>query len=234
MKLDELLRLYPWKRTFAELCADPPPAEDLPLRNAERLIAQQRDSQLETLLNLMVSPVLEPTYAHDAPPGTARETPVGAFQLGDRRRTARLFLDTAIRAGDDLRPFEPAALDKLSGDNAVLGRFLRLLATASETDRAERASHSNEWRTVMSHRADLGLVLSPMIYSGGNPKPESTDPLIERLTGAIAKQFKDPPTDRNLKSPETLSRWTTGLAREGYARLEELRDPLGIRLKTSR
>ena len=167
MKLDDALDQLPWAETREILCGEPWAVEALHLDTAERLIVQQRASQLEVLVRLMLSPVLEPKPAApvDDPRRTVTDLPGQVFELRDPRRTARLFVDRAARTGKDLRPFRDEDLNQLDDSNAQLGRLLRLLAVAHDSSRVERAAMRGEWRAIASDTVDMVPVLTPMLYS---------------------------------------------------------------------
>lgn len=221
MKLDVLLEQYPWEGTREVLCQQLPAQEQLPLEAAKRLIAQQRASQVEMLLSLMISPRLqrEQAISSAAGLGGVREPRADTFQLRDPRRSARLFIDRALRTGKDLRPFEAEELEKLDREDAALGRLLRLMALAQESSRVERRGEKQVWAEITLTHGNFGLVLTPMVYGDDGARRRNNDSQIEELVSALAQGLGKSATTED----EGLLRWTTRLAREGHARLRELR-----------
>ncbi len=226
MKLDALLQQYPWDETRAALFREPRVSADLPLETAERLIKQQRTTQVDSLLSVMLSPRLVPEFASEraASPGSRREEHAGMFELRDPRRTARLFIDRSARTGKDLRPFSLVDLDRLGADDAALGRILRLLAIAIELPRAERAGQAGEWARVPSQSRGFGLVLTAMLRARSDRKTRELDPDVKALTRELVGRMDELPSSEQLTAEgPRLPRWVGSLAREGQERIRELR-----------
>jgi hypothetical protein len=195
------------------------------MTTAERFIARQRESQLEVLQRLMLSPVLEAQAAvqsFDPVSHTAHPRPQ-VLELRAPRRTARLFLDQAIRAGKDLRPLQTSNFQQLEYSSAYLGRLLRLLAVAQDTPRRERARLADEWRLVTAQRPDVGLVLSPMLYA----RPTTAvDRGVRQLANELGRSLHEASVEVSGRARDkTLEAWTASLVREGSSRLRELGAP---------
>jgi hypothetical protein len=217
MKLEEFLNRYPWAKTREALCGEPTEQTTIPMSTAEQLIVGQRESQREVLQSLMLSPVLEPAAAVTETAHPREQV----FELRAPRRTARLFLDRATRAGKDLRPLRTADLDQLEYGVSRLGRLLRLLAISQDASVAERARMVDEWWLLASEYTDVGLVLTPMLYA---PPGTSGDADIQRLTHELADNLASVDVSKRA-SGKTLQSWTASLVREGSRRLRELGAP---------
>lgn len=68
MRIEEFLAQNPWEETFGLLCREPPAPKDLPLDLAASLIRQERESQIPSLIPLMLSPLVG-----DRPPDEPKE-----------------------------------------------------------------------------------------------------------------------------------------------------------------
>lgn len=223
MKIADFLAQNPWEETLALLCREPPAREDLSLDVAAGLIRQQRESQIPALIPLMVSPLVDvqsPNVTEGQKP-TKRDRG-GGHRLREPRRTARLFIEHAIRSGKDLRHYASADLMRLGTDDAALGRLLRLLSIAGDSSRATRPTLAREWRDVMGSRADFGLVLTPMITQ---PDGDPTSQAIHWLSIHIANSLRDEPPASSPASDdiERLMHWVSMMVREGSQRISELR-----------
>ena len=223
MKIKDFLAQNPWEETFELLCREPPAPEDLSLDVAAGLIQQERESQIPSLIPLMLSPLVE-SRSHNVPkgqPSTKRDR-WGVHRLREPRRTARLFIEHAVRSGKDLRHYEIAHLMQLRADDAALGRLLRLLSIAGDSSLRMRQALADEWRNVTGWDADFGPVLGPMVSEA----EQGTDaPSVHHLTAQLALTLKleTGAVSAPSKRSDGLLQWVSTLAREGRERISELR-----------
>jgi hypothetical protein len=221
-KFDGVLQRYPWEATWVRLCGDPPPPEELPLDDARQIIARERDSQIPRLFTLMLTPIVEPARH---PPKRPNDPPRGEtlFRLREPRRTARLFLERSVSAGQNLRQFPVEELEQLDDRrDSALGRLLRLLAVADGLPLRERRAYRTEWSNLRFLGADFGPVLTPMLRATTETKPSREAnhlQLAELLAARLAEA-----AERSERSTEdkSLGQWTNLLIRQGAARLREL------------
>ena len=89
------------------------------------------------------------------------------FELRDTAHTARDFLERARRVGNELAHFPLQSFGRLADSSATLGQFLVLLALADQNDLAEAGHYAAAWQRLRRHPADLGVVLTPMLYREG-------------------------------------------------------------------
>jgi hypothetical protein len=219
MNLDELLTGFPWERTRDVLWEEPSAVEKEPTpadaRAVSRLISAQRESQLDLLVDLSVTPIIaEPKAASRVDP-TYLGPPI--HELRAPRAVSRLFLERVARVGKDLGRLSAEAMQRVDPANADLGRVLRLIALAAERRVAERDDLEVDWVQI-SPEADLGIVLTPMymhMVRGRMPHNEESARLADALQSGIEK--------RALRVAEDIAVWAAALSKEGAARMLELR-----------
>jgi hypothetical protein len=210
MKLQAILERFPWEQSFEALCREPPKGDVPPLKRAQELIEQQRNSQSAVLSRLMDSPLLETDYT-DA--RKRREQGDQRFRLRDPAQTSRLFLGEVSQAGLILGPFGSERLDTLEPSDAALGRLL-LLLSISESSPSSRAERAHDWREIVEKGAaselelPFGLVLTPMLAAAEpmfeiarDVGPESP----RRLAGELTEAYRS----------EQLVPWVSNLLHQG-------------------
>lgn len=223
MKLDKLLKQYPWEETRRQLCALPSSPREETVQSAGDLIEGQRETQVSHLVELMRTPRLEPRHAEENVPPAKPSPKAGteAFQLSDPGRTARLVLSTATRVGKDLRLFSVADLDRLGPSTRALGRLLQLLAEAESLPRRERRTLQRNWDDLRNVPSDFGTVLTPMVSAAFGSAKADED--AELLLEAVRNEMDWPRKQLFSSSDEDLARWVHGVCRAGGRRLTHLR-----------
>jgi hypothetical protein len=222
MTLDSLLEEFPWARTHQALCREAPGQGALPLDRAERLISQQRESQLSVLSRAMYAPLLESDYADredTSAKGDVRET--APLKLRDPKQSSRIFLGAAAQAGTGLRPFGPERLNDLGPSNGALGRLLVVLSVAESFPR-RREGLAREWPDIArqgiasEQLLPFGLVLTPMLLAAEPEARASADYTYSESVRQLAETLRDVDESRELTD------WTGRLVREGATRLAML------------
>jgi hypothetical protein len=218
VRIEAFLAQHPEVETLAAL-KSPGPGAPPPAPDVARLISQQRDSQIQTLVRSMVGPRLEGDFAEAA---AGRESPRRGprpRKLRDPRKASSLFLTTCAQAGAVLRSLDLSYVD--DADRA-LGSLLVLVSLAREAPR-ERKEHRGRWREVAAEaerlratagfgRTPFGAVLTPMLLEALSYGEMMVSWMVGELSGEL-----DDDTGRL-----DLGRWTRRTIREGAARLEEL------------
>jgi hypothetical protein len=211
MNLQRLLERHPWEETKRLLWRAPVPQHD---DQAKRIVAAQRDSQLDSVVRSMVTPVVA-AERPDAKWGSSRkEQPV--LSPRSPRRTARLFIDSASRVGKGLNAFA-RQFDVWGPDDGRLARLLWLLAISVDTPSHELNVTGSDWRRVIEEPGDLGAVLSPFV-AAIEMRPRAVAEIAVDLRDDLAMKLEA----RNVAVAEPLDVWVTSLIREGATRLREL------------
>jgi hypothetical protein len=226
LKLDILLKRYPWEETRRQLCAIALQPSERSVRSAGVLIELQRETQVRHLMELMRTPQLEPRYANEkVPPVTpSPKAETDAFQFSSPSRTARLVLNNATRVGKDLRLFSLADLDGLLPATRALGRLLRLLAEAASMRPQERGTLRRDWADLRATHNDFGPVLTPMLRASFRLGSRSAEGEAESLVAAVIDAFDRAGPLPLGPSDDHLVRWIRNVCRAGGQRLAHFRE----------